>query len=192
MIVYLYDEISDISINRVISELLPLIGTGKTVQLRIKTFGGSLYDCFALIEIIRQYEIPVHVDGYAMSGGFLIFSAAKVRTMSPYSYLMYHDMTYGEYGKRAVHRNEIEHSDRLAKTYHGLICEYTKITSKMLDKWDEKQLEWYLDFEDAKKLGVITQELREVEFTVPAIEQSIGKRLEYVELDTKAEKTKKE
>lgn len=191
MVVYLYDEINEVSVNRVISELLPLIGTGKTVQLRLKTFGGSLYDCFALIEIIRQYKIPVHVDGYAMSGGFLIFAAAEVRTMSPYSYLMYHDMTYIEYGKRATHQNELEHSNRLAKMYHDLICEYTKVTPKMLKEWDDKQLEWYLDYNDAKKLGVVTQELREVEFTVPATESSTGVRLEYVDIVTETKKTSK-
>lgn len=189
-IVYLYDEINEVSVNRVISEIMPLLGTGNTLQLRIKSYGGSLYDCLALIEIIRKYDIPVHVDGYAMSGAFLIFATAKTRTMSPYSYLMYHDMTYFEYGKRAKHENELNHSNNLAKMYHDLICEYTKVTPKMLKQYDDKQLEWYIDYEQAKKLLIVNQELREVTVTIPATKESTVERLEYVKLDTETEETK--
>ena len=190
-VVYLYDEIDEVSINRVISELLPIIGSGVNIQLRLKTYGGSLYDCLALIDIVRQYDIPVHVDGYAMSGGFLIFAAAKTRTMSPYSYVMYHDMTYIEYGKRAKHKNELAHSNNLATLYHNLICEYTKVTPKMLKEWDDKQLEWYIDYEEAQKLRIVSQILKTVVIKVPASESHEVEQIEYVDIDAEQAEKKK-
>tara|TARA_B100000902_G_scaffold115594_1_gene116479 strand:- start:2530 stop:3096 length:567 start_codon:yes stop_codon:yes gene_type:complete len=52
----------------------------RTLQLYINTYGGDLYESFALIDIMRQSYHPISTIGIGavMSAGFLIFASGKL------------------------------------------------------------------------------------------------------------------
>jgi len=165
-IIFLYDEVNEFSVNKCIKEIFDNVNKNKT--LRVKTCGGSLHDTFALIDIIQEYNVNVHVDGYAYSAGFLILCSARVRTMSNNAHLMYHDLSYGMYGKRVDHENEVEFKQDLTNCMHKLITKYTRITDKQLEVIDKGKREWFLNYEEAKQLGIVTHEMVEQKITMPS------------------------
>jgi len=155
--IYLYEDITDKSVNRIINEIN--LNINSPIILRIKTNGGSVYDTLALVDYIHQHNIGVHADGYAFSGGFILLCASNNRSASNNAQLMYHDMSYGIYGKREDHKNDLKHSDTLRDTIHKIITKNTKITKKKLQSIDKGIREWYLSNEDIEKFNITNAEL---------------------------------
>jgi len=167
-IVYLYEDITEESSSRLIGEIEKLAGF--SVQLKLKTYGGNLDDTLAIADVVKEQGIQVHVNGYANSGGFIILCAADIRTMSPNSTLMYHDITYGYMEKVAKHEIHMKELKRRRQLVHNIITSNTHISQETLEEHDRSTHEWYLGFEDAESLGVITHKLITKEVTEEPME----------------------
>lgn len=107
---YLYGEMDDENVAYAIKWILAANITKKprrTLRLYINTPGGSLYDMFALVDVIKKSYHPVSTIGIGqvMSAGFIILAA-------------------GQQGERYIGRNagimNHQHSDSMESKMHDI------------------------------------------------------------------------
>ena len=130
----------------------------KTLTLYINSMGGSLYDSFALIDIMRSSHHPVRTIaiGSAMSAAFLIFAsgAQGERFLTQNVSLMCHqfsESTEGKYHdiKATMKENEMCNQKMVAILKDATGLPPTKIKSKLLPASDV-----YLTVQEAIDLNI--------------------------------------
>lgn len=172
-IIYLHGEITEDTVNQVV----PMIhyynaldrrnGIPKDERLPIKLYvrssGGSVHEGMNIVTAIETSETPVWTIndgniGYSM--GFVIFIAGHRSFMSRHAFLLFHEisatqdvMTYSEM------RNVIEHYRVMQDKLDKYIVERTKIPMKKLKEYRKRNIDWYIDYETAKKYEVFTDTL---------------------------------
>ncbi len=91
--VYLYDEISWLGIQaeKFVKDLNAI--TAKTINIRVNSPGGSVFDGTAIFNAIKQHKSRViaHIDGLAASIASVIVMAADEVRMAENAFLMIHD-----------------------------------------------------------------------------------------------------
>ena len=130
----------------------------KVLTLYINSSGGNLYDGFALIDIIKQSEIPIRTVcvGQAMSAAFLIFISGTqgYRKVARNACLMCHQYADTAEGKHHELKAYIREGEKCNTRMVGLIKEATglspaKIRSRLL-----KETDVYLNAEEALELNI--------------------------------------
>lgn len=129
------------------------------IKLYINTYGGSVYDGFALVAAIEKSKTPVHTVclGKAMSMGFIIMVAGHKRFAHPLATLMYHQISTVVWDKLEGIKREIEEVERLEKLGDSFVLSHTKLRQKELDEVKKMKKEWYIDANDALKLGIVDE-----------------------------------
>lgn len=164
---YLYGEIEEKSIKEINSELLSLLIQDKEneeskknfkkepIHLFIDSYGGKVYDCLSLIDLITFSKTPIYTycSGYAMSSGFLIFISGAKRFIGNYATLMCHQIG----GRLDFKITDIEESlteyKRLENVINSIITTKTKITPTQLKQNREGKIDWYINASEAIKLS---------------------------------------
>ncbi|MBO7695931.1 MAG: ATP-dependent Clp protease proteolytic subunit [Methanobrevibacter sp.] len=167
---YFSGEIDSNSIARTNCELLKMISKiimqAKVIKnfepghinLFIESFGGSLDDSWALIDIILNSPIPIYTYalGMAESGGLKIFLAGDKRFVMEHSLLMFHELSACSEGKFAdIH----EYHEYLAKEQEKIdkyILERTKMKKKQLEEIKKSKEDFYMCPQEALDLGFAT------------------------------------
>jgi len=131
----------------------------KPIKLVVNSFGGVIYDGFALISVIENSITPIHTYcyGYAMSMGLPIFASGHKRFASKYATFMYHEGHYELEGKVAFHKQELIESERIDKICDKYFLSKTKFTDKILKPHRDRQAEWYFDVKTAQKYGLVDE-----------------------------------
>jgi len=110
---FLYDEVGEHSIQPIIEGIIELnaVSIVQPITLVISTFGGELYDMFALYDAMSASVAPIHTVGLGkiMSAGCLLLAAGKkgMRSMGRNARLMYHPAHGGGYGDIFQQQNEL-------------------------------------------------------------------------------------
>lgn len=132
----------------------------KPIEILVNTFGGSVYDGFGLVAEIEMSKTPIHTicNGKAMSMGFIIVAAGHKRFMNyPFATLMYHQISTFEWNDITHIKRSVEEAERLEKIYDDYVLRRTNLMRSQLDEIKEKRMNWYVDAQDAKKLGIIDE-----------------------------------
>lgn len=121
------------------------------ILLFINSFGGSVYDGLALVDIIKRSKTPVHTIciGSCMSMGLWVWLAGSKRFIGESSTLMFHDISSSVYGKTEGIKQEL---DEMVRLQEKLILEITKkstIKDKTLRDYINRKAEWYIPAEEA-------------------------------------------
>lgn len=132
----------------------------KSLTLQINSPGGSVIDGFGLYDTLRTLsdqgrKVTTVVRGYAASMAGVLFLAGDVRLVGSESFVHVHEPSSMAFGKLSEQKDDIEFTGRLHKKIKGLYVSRTKITEKMFDRRVDRR-EWWLDSEEAVKLGVAT------------------------------------
>jgi ATP-dependent Clp protease, protease subunit len=131
----------------------------KPIKVIVNTYGGSVYDGFALTSVIDTSETPVYtyLYGKAMSMGFIIFASGHRRFAHPLATLMYHQVSNTLHGKT----NEIEEGTsqmrRLQKTYDNYILSVSSVPKAKMDSIKRKKIEWYIPASEAVDYGLVDE-----------------------------------
>lgn len=132
------------------------------ITIRISSYGGYCYDLWSAINVIENlkkkgYIINTVCMGKAMSCGIILLLSATNRYVYPYSTLMYHSVSSGTYGKIQDMKESIYETDRLNEMAKKYVLEKTNITKEKLDEVDKCKEDWYINSEEALKLGIATK-----------------------------------
>jgi ATP-dependent Clp protease protease subunit len=126
------------------------------IKIFINSFGGSMYDMWALIDIITTSQTPIYTycTGYAMSAGFLIFLAGHKRFVTKHATLMCHQLSMWDNGKLSDMQQVMEEREENQRDIEDFIIKQTKITQERLDEIRIKKIDWYIKSTDVEKLGI--------------------------------------
>lgn len=140
--IILYDDVDDNSIMECIYFLNRLHyiddkfhpDNRQPIEIQVNTNGGYVEDGLSLISLIEQmkdegYEIITTNIGKAYSMGFVISLCGSKRLAYRHSMYMYHDISYGAYGKYNDIIDSMEHANNLRSIIEKIVVNYTSLTS---------------------------------------------------------------
>ena len=124
------------------------------IKLYINSFGGSVYDGLALIDVIKRSKTPVHTIciGSCMSMGLWIWLAGSKRFIGKYSTLMFHDLSACVMDKTEGIKQELKEMQRLQEMLIADITESSLVTEDTLRDYILRKAEWYIPAEEAISL----------------------------------------
>lgn len=133
--------------------------TPRPIEIMIDSYGGSVYQCFGLLSIIKRSKTPIHtiVTGCAMSCGFMILICGHKRFAHKYSTPLYHQVSSVAWGKLKDIEEDANETKRLQAMLEEITLENTKITPKKLKKVYKGKFDWFMNAEESLKLGVIDE-----------------------------------
>jgi ATP-dependent Clp protease protease subunit len=127
------------------------------IKLVVNSFGGSVYDGFALIAAIEHSKTPIHgyCYGSAMSMGFIIYIATHVRFAHKTSTLMYHEISDMFWGNITGAKQNLKECERLQKVYDDYVLSRTKIPVAKMDEYKARKEDWYMSAQEAAKYKIV-------------------------------------
>jgi ATP-dependent Clp protease protease subunit len=133
--------------------------TPRPIEIMIDSYGGSVYQCFGLLSIMKRSETPIHtiVTGCAMSCGFMMLICGHKRFAHKYSTPLYHQVSSVAWGKLKDIEEDANETRRLQDMLEQITLENTKITAKKLQKVYKGKFDWFMTAEEALKLGVVDE-----------------------------------
>ena len=133
--------------------------TPKPIEIYIDSYGGSVYQCFGLLSLMKNSKTPIHtfVTGCAMSCGFMILISGHKRFAYEYSTALYHQVSSGVWGKLKDMQEDIAETERLQSIIEEITLKRTKITPKRLKKAFIGKQDWFISSEDCLKLGIVDE-----------------------------------
>jgi ATP-dependent Clp protease protease subunit len=139
--IFLDDEISDCSISNVIKGIYLMEGTAtkQPVSLYMSSFGGDMYEMFALYDILRTVECEIHTFAYGkcMSATPLLLACGEIghRWCSPNCWFMIHDSWGFAAGSTQRVVAEVDHWKDMNNKWAELLGKETKKAKKF---WIDK------------------------------------------------------
>lgn len=143
--VYFYSEVSRESIfqlNILLREAEKFVHTTSfdlnvkniPIYLHINSFGGSLYDAYAAVDVIKNLRVPIYsiIEGCAASAGTIISVVCNKRFIGKNAHMLIHQLNSKMWGKMSEIEDEYKHLNELMKQIKRLYGEYTKISKKEL------------------------------------------------------------
>lgn len=127
------------------------------IKLIINSFGGSVYDGFALISVIETSKTPIHgyCYGSAMSMGFAVFISTHLRFAHRLSTFMYHEISDTFFGNITGAKQNLKECDRLQKMYDEYVLSKTKLPLNKITDYKNRKEDWYLSAQEAYKYKVV-------------------------------------
>ena len=124
------------------------------IKLFINSYGGSVYDGLALVDVIKRSKTPVHTIciGSCMSMALWIWLAGEKRLVGEMSTLMFHDLSVFAIDMTEGIKQELVEMLRLQNLLVTEITQKSLVTEEMLKDYITRKAEWYIPAEEAIKL----------------------------------------
>jgi ATP-dependent Clp protease protease subunit len=130
ILLYGYIDPYDVNASDFVKELRSLEKDYSTINVRINSGGGSVFEGFAIFNAIRQSSatINTYIDGLAASMASIIAVAGKKVYISKVGQIMTHQPSTGGYGTSEDMRKNAELLDALEKALNGIYASKTGLT----------------------------------------------------------------
>lgn len=130
----------------------------KPIIININSPGGSVDELVGLVDLLESVPAPVITRAYGQicSCGFVLFCVGDERYVGPNTSLMYHELSYGIYGKDSEIQNYHDYAKKLQKRLDKMITAKTGLTLKKLNEWRKAGYDKWIDANEAVKLGIAT------------------------------------
>jgi len=127
------------------------------IYLHINSLGGSIFNCFAGIDVIQLCKVPVHtiIEGGTASAGTLLSVVGKKRYMTKNAYMLIHQLSSGVWGKMNEIEDEYKNLEDLMKRIKSIYNENSKIPKKELNDFLKHDL-WF-DLDKCLKYGLVDE-----------------------------------
>ena len=158
-IIFLGEEVNDVSASLVVAELLFLEAEdpGKDIQLYINSPGGSVTAGMAIYDTMQYIKCDVSticVGLAASMGAFLLSSGAKGKRIAlPNADIMIHQPSAGTQGKVTDMESDVEHFLRIKQRLNKILAENTGKTPEQV-KLDSERAHW-MTADEAQAYGLV-------------------------------------
>lgn len=124
------------------------------IKLFINSYGGSVYDGLALIDVIKHSKTPVHTIcvGSCMSIALWIWLAGTKRLMGERATLMFHDISTFAVDKTEGIKQELNEMLRLQQMLISEVVGCSAIEEEKLQDYITRKAEWYIPASEAMTL----------------------------------------
>ena len=131
----------------------------KPIYIVINTFGGSVYDMFALYDAIKFVQsLGVEVNtigiGKIMSAGVLLLASGTHRKIGKNASIMYHWGFSEASGNIFQMEVELAEAKRLEYLCNDLLCHNTKMDTKQIEELLLAKTDVYVPASKAIELGI--------------------------------------
>ena len=160
-IIFLGEEVTDVSANLIVSQLLFLEAEdpGKDIQLYINSPGGSVSAGMAIYDTmnyIRPDVCTICIGQAASAGAFLLSSGTKGKRYSlPNSRIMIHQPLGGAQGQATDIEIQAQEILRLKKTLNEIMAHNTGQNIKKISQDTER--DFFMSSAQAKEYGLIDE-----------------------------------
>lgn len=116
----------------------------KAIVLSLTTAGGIISSAFAVVDVIRSLEVPVHtvITGYVASAGTLISLAGHRRFMHRNATALIHELRGANWGKFTELRDNYENLQKMMDNIVTYYTENTKLTREELTALMAHDKDW--------------------------------------------------
>ena len=134
-----------------------------SINIYLTTFGGYIYDMFAIYDEIKrltsEYIVNIYCVGKIMSAGTVIMLATDLEHRFAYANttFMYHTLSGGALGKMKDMEENVEEDKRLHKLMWNIFKNQTEIPADKLDEIYRCKKDWYITADQAKKYKIISK-----------------------------------
>ena len=194
-IIYLSSDISDSNTSDICKQILAYNETDrkgvakfrqypiKPIHLYVQSFGGSVYDMWALIDIIESSNTPIitYCTGYCMSAAADIFLAGHYRYMYKHAIIMMHQMHTYSGGKIVDVKLEQKQYDLLHTRSIKYLKKRTKLPKSFYKRYDDGKEDIYLKAKDCLKWGICDKIVQRTDLRPELIEQMNAIETELIE-----------
>jgi len=130
------------------------------IELRISSYGGSIYDMYSLHDTTRILQSPVYTIGIGkvMSAAVLLIASGEQgnRWSGPHTSFMIHVPSWeSDNQKLHDHKVSLKESERLWEQWYQLMSQYTKRDVAFWKKLCNKRDDVYFDAYQAQEWGII-------------------------------------
>jgi|TARA_R110000803_G_scaffold30865_1_gene69317 ATP-dependent protease ClpP protease subunit len=165
--VYFYGDITEsnalelnstlFEIDRKLSITREFLDITPVINLRINSYGGSLFAGLATVDCIRNLKSDVHshIDGAAASAATIISTVCKKRYIGKYSKMLIHQLSSLAYGKYTELEDDMENNKNLMETIKAIYKAHTRVPMKKLDEILKHDL-WF-DSNKCLQLGLVDE-----------------------------------
>jgi ATP-dependent protease ClpP protease subunit len=165
--VYFYGDITEnnalelnstlFEVDRKLSITKEFLDVNPIINLRINSYGGSLFAGLATVDCIRNLKSDVHshIDGAAASAATIISTVCKKRYIGKYSKMLIHQLSSLAYGKYTELEDDMENNKHLMDTIKAIYKAHTKVPMKKLDEILKHDL-WF-DANKCLQLGLVDE-----------------------------------
>jgi ATP-dependent protease ClpP protease subunit len=145
----LYELDKKLTVTNVFLDINPVI------NLRINSYGGSLFAGLATVDVIRNLKSEVHsyIEGAAASAATIISVACNKRFIGKYSKMLIHQLSASSYGKYTELEDDMINNKHLMLTIKEIYKTYTRMPMKKLDEILKHDL-WF-DSQTSLELGLV-------------------------------------
>lgn len=173
--IYIYENIDNKSISKACSTILEILRqdekeenklkdfTREPIKIYIQSYGGSVYDMWALIDLMLTSKTPIYTYcmGYAMSAGFKIFIAGSKRFIGKHATLMYHQLNHCIWGDFKTMDEQHFQNTLVQDDIENYVLSRTKITKERLEEVRNTKINWYIRGNEAIELGIADEIIEE-------------------------------
>jgi len=133
----------------------------KPIRIFIDSYGGSAYQCFGLISVIKSSKTPIHTicTGNAMSAAFMILIHGHKRFCYEHSTIMYHQMSSFSMGTLKNIEEDVNECKRIQKIIEKMVLCKTKISKKKIKEIYAKKNDWFITSKEAKHFNIVDEVL---------------------------------
>lgn len=128
------------------------------IHLHISSYGGSVYEMFGIIDIIRNAKSPIYTvcTGKSMSAAVPILAAGQKgqRKIGKYSTVMLHEVSGFGWGKTYAVKNEVVEQERVQDLYLDILSKYTNLPLAKIRKIFDTHKDTYLSADDVIGLKI--------------------------------------
>jgi ATP-dependent Clp protease protease subunit len=148
------------------------------VQVTVNSYGGDVYNCLAMMNILDSLDIPVITvcEGYAMSAGAALLTCGDkgYRFAHPDSIIMLHEVSSVHGGSTQDLTNSLKHHEHLQKIMFDKMAKNIGKPAGSLQKFlaKKKESDVYLTAQEAQTLGIINH------LKIPMIETVTSQHVE--------------
>lgn len=125
------------------------------IRVRINSPGGSLLDCFAAVDTIRNSNAPVHsiIEGSAASAATLMSVVSKKRSITKNSFMLIHQLSGGLWGKFEDMKDDMQNCNVFMEKINEIYSTHTKIPKNTLKEILKRDI--YFDAKTCLKFGLV-------------------------------------
>jgi len=157
---FLMSNMDENAISKIIQGLLHMEASSKEkIEMFVSTFGGSMYEMFALYDAMRQCAVPIHINaiGKCMSAGILIVAAGTKghRYAYPNTWFMTHQGWGDQTGSATELKSAAVHFEEIMKSQYNLLAKHTSRDAKYWKKLLEQPKDIFFDADEAIEHGLI-------------------------------------
>ena len=123
----------------------------KPISLYLSSFGGSLYDGLALIDLMRTSKTPINTYclGMGMSMGLWIFIHGNKRYIGERATLMYHDISFWSDNSLEYVKDDLAQLEKMRNLSYSDFELLTNVPIEKLKEVIAYRKEWYLNAHEA-------------------------------------------